>query len=557
MKRIINLSVIYLIFLNAMLSQNIYLDGSFSDWSAARLQIEDIGDKTGLELTHLSAEEDDDYIYLLIALNTEINLQENNSVAVHMDLDNSLSTGVNSNGIGVDFIYYFGQRMGSLQGQTVFHNDVGFYSLPTVTSDTFEMVFTKAQLYNNIIPGNELKMFISLGNINPDIIPNDVSSYSLDYSNSNPFSTPVYQFRQPADTDLRILSYNVLRDNIFDNQLDEHYERILSMINADIMCFQEVYNFSENALLNKLESLGVINNIDEWYACKDGNDLITISKYPIEYHTEIAGNSAVKLNLPQSDILIFNCHLPCCDDNSGRTQEIDEMLVFLRNSLEGLTDLQLEAFTPYVILGDMNFVGLNEQVNALMTGDIAANFIYGEDVVMDYGLGFLKSVKAVNTSFPGLFTWYNPSSSFPPGRLDYMFYTSSLMDNINSFSLNTLYMNPMLLNELQLESSDAEQSSDHSPLVADFSFSLTANQELDIANNMTVYPNPVRSLVNIESDNLIETVELYDLYGSRIKRTNAIQRNYYQLDISDIPASVYFIIISGENTRFKEVIVKN
>ncbi len=68
------------------------------------------------------------------------------------------------------------------------------------------------------------------------------------------------------------------------------------------------------------------------------------------------------------------------------------------------------------------------------------------------------------------FTWYDENNPFSPGRLDYIVYSGSVMELVNSYSLFTLGLSQNELGEHALESRDAVNASDHLPLVADFKF---------------------------------------------------------------------------------------
>ena len=60
------------------------------------------------------------------------------------------------------------------------------------------------------------------------------------------------------------------------------------------------------------------------------------------------------------------------------------MMKFLRDAKEGIGPIPLEANTPIVIVGDMNLVGFNEQLETLLTGDIFDEVTHGLDFNPDW-----------------------------------------------------------------------------------------------------------------------------------------------------------------------------
>ena len=68
------------------------------------------------------------------------------------------------------------------------------------------------------------------------------------------------------------------------------------------------------------------------------------------------------------------------------------------------------------------------------------------------------------------YTWdkWNPMpGDFPPGRLDFVFFTNSVMSVDKSFIISTGHMSPSLLSQNNLFVNDSD-ASDHLPVIVDF-----------------------------------------------------------------------------------------
>ncbi|HRG19350.1 MAG TPA: T9SS type A sorting domain-containing protein, partial [Flavobacterium lutivivi] len=74
-------------------------------------------------------------------------------------------------------------------------------------------------------------------------------------------------------------------------------------------------------------------------------------------------------------------------------------------------------------------------------------------------------------------------------------------------------------------------------------------------NSIKVYPNPAKSVININSESIIEEIELYDIQGRILERHHDNSKNI-ALDISDRENGIYFIKIKGENGSKAEKLVK-
>ena len=71
------------------------------------------------------------------------------------------------------------------------------------------------------------------------------------------------------------------------------------------------------------------------------------------------------------------------------------------------------------------------------------------------------------------YTWRDDTSRYPPGRLDYVIYSDSLLEVAHSFVLNTVAVDDDALKRVGLERCDVTlnvtgEKFDHLPVVVDF-----------------------------------------------------------------------------------------
>ena len=78
--------------------------------------------------------------------------------------------------------------------------------------------------------------------------------------------------------------------------------------------------------------------------------------------------------------------------------------------------------------------------------------------------------------------------------------------------------------------------------------------ETELKKKINIYPNPTKDVLQIEvSDNTeIESIELFNLSGKRVKSFNNSDRN---LNISDLSSGAYFLRISTTKGGLAEKII--
>jgi hypothetical protein len=65
------------------------------------------------------------------------------------------------------------------------------------------------------------------------------------------------------------------------------------------------------------------------------------------------------------------------------------------------------------------------------------------------------------------------------------------------------------------------------------------------AENIKIYPNPASSFVNIESQDIINDIIIFDSFGKKIRQITNIGEKTYQLDVKDYVNAIYYLQING------------
>lgn len=67
------------------------------------------------------------------------------------------------------------------------------------------------------------------------------------------------------------------------------------------------------------------------------------------------------------------------------------------------------------------------------------------------------------------------------------------------------------------------------------------------AIDFNLYPNPSNSIVNIESSEIIESINIVNTIGQIVKTVSSVNGNVKSINISDLSAGVYSVIVRSEN----------
>ena len=569
------LSLTILSFQSSAQTNPILIDGTFSDWDdLTPIHIDTPGDNdnTNIDFARMWVSNDQDFLFIRIEVRTEINLQSNNQITLYLDTDDDATTGFSVNGIGAEISYNLGQRNGQARftdfTASIDHSDIGLVSAPTVTSEEFELAIDRNSSFfgTPFFPNADIKISFEVETSSGDQIPDqgEFITYSFD---ENIMTIPQeYSIDKKESSHLRIMSYNVLTDNLFEQGLGSSYNRILSAIAPDIIGFQEIYDHSASQTAAIVENFLPSDNGKQWYNAKIQPDIIAVSRYPIISSHLIQGassgtqgNGAFLIDLSptyNSQLLFIVAHTPCCDNDDDRQREIDGIMAFVRNAKNGTGPLHLEPQTPIVIVGDMNLVGLQRQLHTLLTGDLFYQAFYGPDFDPDWDGTAFEDALPFATHQPLAFTWYNPSSSFSPGRLDFMVYSGSVLDLKNTYTLFTPALPADSLSQYNLVDSDVTFASDHLPVVADFELSPASSiaSIKDKAIELQAIPNPFRATTTIQYQLKAKStvlVRLLDRNGGMIKTWELGEQSAgtYSFEIArnDLPAGLYFCHVLTQN----------
>lgn len=569
--------IIGITFTTAWAVHPICIDGLFEDWSQVPLAATDPANDHSIEdFAQLKITNDNDFLFLNLSFhNGEYLMQDWNEIHLYIDTDFNIETGMAINGIGAELEWCFGCREGvfysPVGNDSIYQNDIVLRMAPTITSGQFEIALSRScnsMTLNGTQNADTIAVVIVESDPDGDILPNGEGGiqYILDntlVSQPEPVSLSKYN-----ESDIRLVTYNTWHSGLYNEQRGPYFERILKALDPDIMGFQEQDSISAVELLI---ASWLPNNT--WYTSNlYHGELFVISKYPILQDAPLINSErmhAVLLDTETelgSNLLVINTHLLCCGWDYYRQLDSDEYTKVMREWKTGDGPFPLNFGTPFINMGDFNLVGYSQQVKTLREGDIVNEAEFGEDSPPDWDGTSLVDLFSRHTHIRMGYTWRSDRSSFSPGKLDYIFYSNSVIEIGNHFVLNTLAMPNSELLSYGLQTDDTQFASDHLPRVVDIVGVHPVSIEVkDIKPGLlsyfklyNAYPNPFNPSTKIKftlPKQEIVTLEVYNIIGQKIETllNKPMPAGYHEVEFNaqNLSSGVYFYRI--EAGKFQDV----
>jgi hypothetical protein len=450
------------------------IEGLFGDWADRAVVATDPSGEGGVDITLVRMADTPDWFQFEIEGNTEFDLSELNQLVMLLDTDDDPSTGLQTEGIGAEIRFVFGDRAGRFfanptsnqqSGTQIAHADISLQTAPTVTSTRFEVALSRSAVISGtpVFRGDRIAMVLL--DAGGERVPNSgAMRHTLDLEAAPPVHD-IPLVREQA-SDVRLVNWNALNDSPWNSNQGPRFGRIVAAIDPDILHFQEIYNHSDSQTRSLVASW--LGDPTSAWSVAGNNDCKTLSRYPILHSEGIGGNlvslidTTAVLGVP---LLAFNAHTPCCSDDAGRQDEIDQMLSFLGRVRAG-NHPNIPADAAVQITGDLNLVGFAQQLTSLVTGDIVDESTYGGDVAPDVDGSDLLDPYPLHSERRLGSTWRSDTSSFWPGRLDVSIISDSVLEPGRQVIIDTREMSRTRLTQYGLQASDST-CSDHLPLICD------------------------------------------------------------------------------------------
>ena len=461
-------------------SAPIMIDGLFNDWTAINIaNIDELGDGGEEDFEYLKIANDNSFLFIFLEFQfDEVLMQDWNDIHLYIDADGNSETGNPIHGIGAELDWCFGCKSGQFyivdEIIEIYQNDLTLRIAPTITDERFEIAISRSSAILTMDGTQEpttIKIVLQGSGDDPDILPDELGGIEYEFDPTPVPSPEIITLEKNEIEHVRILSYNVWSDGLFNSERQPRFERIIKALEPDIMGFQEAYDDNDIEALFEDWLPGV-----NWHVSSEWNGNYVVSRYPILYQGNHSWRSMGVLLDTEEDLgaplFFINSHFSCCGANENRQEQVDELMGVIRDLKDSVGPFTLESGTPIVHVGDFNFVGYRQQLTTLTDGDIVDEASYGIDFLPDWDDSHLTDLFSRHTHIRMGYTWRKDNSEWNPGKLDYILYTDSVLEPAKHFVLNTLAMSEEDLSFYNLDLEDTKKASDHLPRIMDISTTL-------------------------------------------------------------------------------------
>ncbi len=265
--------------------------------------------------------------------------------------------------------------------------------------------------------------------------------------------TQVFDFTPQGD--FRVVSWNVQFGNLLEDK--DRGARLLKALKPDVLLLQELDGDDTPETLSAFLDASLGDNWDVAMTKSTGKErhhqlrsaVATSRKLQGAEHIDSGSWRQLKaifttIDCEKKPVNFISLHLRCCGGPTGEAEEQrQEEAKAIRENIAA------HQSPRFVIAGDWNLVGTTKPLKIVQQKHFDVVDAYQPD-------GLLNA------------TWSDTSSSFTPGRLDWMLYSPETLHVVNCFVLDTSDLNTETLNAHGLLGEDTAALSDHLPLVADF-----------------------------------------------------------------------------------------
>ena len=308
---------------------------------------------------------------------------------------------------------------------------------------------------------------------------------------------------QPAGRHIRVMTWNIGANSIFtdpgprgfgesDADRPARARRVLRAIAPDIICFQEVFAPRAAADVARLLDEAIPLGRNRRWQVHGRPDIVIASRFPLsmlDSRSEDWGGGVPRTHvmalvdlpgrLARKDLYVLCAHA----QSRGEPQHIRARQEHADAIVAGVRDLQtsnratrLPGGSPIVLMGDWNAYPTDPaaHIATLISGEIANRARFGAGAPLDWDGSPLRDTLPSHNGSGGLTYTFGDGSAlpFPPGALDRVIFTDSVLALRGSFVLNTMTLEPSMLARFDLRPGDIllsgpNRTFDHFPVVVD------------------------------------------------------------------------------------------
>jgi len=336
--------------------------------------------------------------------------------------------------------------------EVISHADAGFFVLPTHNTESYELhISRRARGVDALRDPGPVRIAIEAVDPRGAVLDRVVHRAWLPMFGEDTLDEDLPARPEGA---LRVMVSNILFSSPLEHP--QPFRRILEATDPDIVLYQEWFDTPHDKIRAWLDT----HAPGDWSLIGGGvaGGLAIATRLPVLETWPVGGEGgwgrgglAALIDHDGAQVLAVTVHLKCCGGaDSSEERRRREQSRQINTLIRAILDEHPEA--SVVIGGDYNLVGTREPLENLARG-----------------LGARGDLRPAHTTRLGersAITWTHASSSYSPGRLDWVLYDHDAWREVHAFTLDTRTMTPRARLRAGLRAGDSA-ASDHLPLVVD------------------------------------------------------------------------------------------
>ncbi len=306
------------------------------------------------------------------------------------------------------------------------------------------------------------------------------------------FDPAAGDFSKPRPDCVRILTWNVHNNFIYNAADDGNYQRVIKAINPDIIAFQEMeHSLSAAQISSRLVSYFPGSSWYVYLGKADGsgdgvsNRNVYASRFPLSMTRQdtiptssIRGVAIAMVNLPNAtfskDIYMMNIHFKAggeITDHESRQRHADALTNWMRDARTAGGNVNIPTGTPMIVTGDFNLGNRGDAApyhasHTMLKGNIYDTTRYGASSRPDWD--GTENTDASPYDYNTGEVWTHGSAD-PGSRIDRFYYTDTAIHKVSGFVFNSRTMTAAARSAAGgILVNDTSGASDHLPVVCDF-----------------------------------------------------------------------------------------
>ena len=197
---------------------------------------------------------------------------------------------------------------------------------------------------------------------------------------------------------------------------------------------------------------------------------------------------------------------------------------------------------------------MNDLEVAVWIQDIDTKEIYNSNYLYEYTEHpySVQNLKLADTDNTLLITWEAPQQSNPVGYNIYI-NDSLIAENHKELSYSTKEANGLTFVKVAAVYENGKTSVG---VIDNIVVELNTESISENTISLNIYPNPVNDKLYIVTEDEVEDVVVYDIYGRR-QQLSAISHQPSVIDVADLKSGIYFIKINTNEGNIVKRIIKN